>query len=228
MKKISKILMLFILLFGLVVMPSKINATEDYYAENEDQAIIYLFRGKNCGYCRAFLTFLNDIVPEYGKYFKMVSYEIWHNEDNAKLYTEVAEYLGEDSGGVPFIIIGDKKFGGYSEEYDSSIKQAIVDLYNTNKKDRYDVFEKMKLDSHDENYVTLNFKETLQDEDMELKYPADNQNNSSVIAMIICNLVFIIAACFIVVSTINAKHDELMTEIKKINNKEEKIENKKE
>ena len=39
------------------------------YSENDDQAIIYLFRGKGCGFCRKFFTFLNDIVDDYGKYF---------------------------------------------------------------------------------------------------------------------------------------------------------------
>ena len=37
------------------------------YSENDDQAIVYLFRGKGCGYCRKFLTFLNSIVDDYGK-----------------------------------------------------------------------------------------------------------------------------------------------------------------
>ena len=47
----------------------------DNYEETDDQITIYLFRGKGCGYCRAFLTFLNSITEEYGKYFKLVSFE---------------------------------------------------------------------------------------------------------------------------------------------------------
>ena len=30
------------------------------YKETNDQAVIYLFRGKGCTYCRAFLNFLNN------------------------------------------------------------------------------------------------------------------------------------------------------------------------
>ena len=31
----------------------------------------YLFYGQSCGYCQKFLEFLNSIIPEYGKYFKV-------------------------------------------------------------------------------------------------------------------------------------------------------------
>ena len=44
------------------------------YTETDDQITIYLFRGNGCGYCRSFLTFLNGITKEYGKYFKVVSF----------------------------------------------------------------------------------------------------------------------------------------------------------
>ena len=43
------------------------------YKESDKQVTIYLFRGKGCAYCRAFLTHLNDIVDDMGKYFKVVS-----------------------------------------------------------------------------------------------------------------------------------------------------------
>ena len=36
------------------------------YQETDDQAIIYLFRGKGCAYCKKFLTYLNSIVDDYG------------------------------------------------------------------------------------------------------------------------------------------------------------------
>lgn len=112
------------------------------YAETDDQITIYLFRGRGCAYCNRFLVFLNNIVGEYGKYFKLESYEVWYNSDNSELFDEVAEFLDEDAGGVPFIVIGDKVFPGYASQYDESIKQAIVNLYNSS--DRYDVFEEME------------------------------------------------------------------------------------
>ena len=111
------------------------------YKETDKQATIYLFRGKGCGYCRAFLTFLNSIVDDYGKYFKVVSFEVWNDANNSALLNSVATFMNEPAGSVPYIIIGDKVFGGYAESYDEDIKKAIKDLYDS--KDRYDVFAKM-------------------------------------------------------------------------------------
>lgn len=164
MKTMKKKLFL-ILLIGLMFLPFGVKAKEKEYntldfkealadediAEefknynpSSDAITIYLFRGKGCGYCRAFLTFMNSITDEYGKYFKMESYEVWNDADNAALMTKVSEYLDNPAGGVPYIVIGDKVFAGYASEYDAGIKQAITDLYNTKKAKRYDVFTEMK------------------------------------------------------------------------------------
>ena len=87
---------------------------------------------------------MNNISEEYGKYFKLVSYEVWTDENNSELLKEASNYLKRPTSGVPYIIIGDKVFIGYGEKYSDDIKDAIVSLYNTPKKDRYDVFEEMK------------------------------------------------------------------------------------
>ena len=108
-----------------------------------DQVTIYMFRGQGCGYCRKFLTFLSSISEEYGKYFKLVSFEVWQDQDNSELMAQVGEALGEEISGVPFIIIGDKTFPGYAETYDEQIKDAIKELYDEEEKDRYDIFDEL-------------------------------------------------------------------------------------
>lgn len=120
-----------------------IDPTFKSYSENNKQVTIYLFRGSTCGYCHQFLEFLDSITDEYGKYFKLVSFEVWGDKDNATLMNDVAKFMDKDAGGVPFIIIGDQTFVGYSTTYDDAIKKAIKDLYNTKKSDRYDVFNEM-------------------------------------------------------------------------------------
>lgn len=113
------------------------------YSESDKQVTIYLFRGQGCSFCRAFLTYINSIVPEYGKYFKLVSFEVWNNEQNWYLLNQTSYFLDKQlAQGVPYIIIGEKVFGGYSEEYNEDIVKAIKTLYDTPKADRYDVFEK--------------------------------------------------------------------------------------
>ena len=109
------------------------------YKETDDQVIIYLFRGNGCGYCRNFLTFLNGITDEYGKYFKLVSFEVWNDQANSELLQKVGSFLEQDAGGVPYIVIGDQVFPGFADSYADSIKTTIKELYDS--KDRYDVFE---------------------------------------------------------------------------------------
>lgn len=111
------------------------------YKETDDQAIIYMFRGNGCGYCKNFLTFLNSIVDEYGKYFRLVSYEVWNDDNNAALLKDVAKFLDTSAGGVPFIVIGEEVFPGYSSSYDEKIKEAIKKQYDS--KNSYDVMKEM-------------------------------------------------------------------------------------
>lgn len=125
-----------------ILTQEKIEHDFSSYKETDDQITIYMFRGNGCSFCKGFLNYLNSIVPEYGKYFKVVSYEVWGDQANSELMGEVSTFFGQKATGVPYIIIGDQVFGGYSNRYDEAIKAAIKNLYDS--KDRYDVFEAME------------------------------------------------------------------------------------
>lgn len=116
----------------------KIKLSGDY-KESDSQVTIYMFRGLNCGFCKSFLNFLNSIVDEYGKNFKLVSFEAWYDENNSNLLSTISSFLGSEAKGVPYIIIGDEVFPGYDTQYDDSIKNAIKTQYEADEK--YDVFE---------------------------------------------------------------------------------------
>lgn len=173
------------------------------YKETDKQATIYLFRGKGCSYCRSFLTYINSIVDEYGDYFKVVSYEVWYDSKNADLMNEVSQFLGSPASGVPYIVIGDQVFPGYTESYNEGIKNAIMELYKS--KEKYDVFAEMK------------------------KAESKNSNSSiSSTTAIIWNFVFVTIGTSIVLGFINNKVkklnerlDELEKKLK-LNNKENK------
>ncbi len=174
MKKI----MLGIALLGVLLFPFQVLASDevvsqnleevlkaeeiDYdfsnYKETDKQIPIYLFRGSGCSFCNRFLTYISSIVDEYGKYFKVVSYEVWGNKANNNLMKKVADFLDETANGVPFIVIGDKVFAGYTSAYDEEIKTAITDLYNS--KDKYDVFKKMEEAEKEKNKSTSNTSST--------------------------------------------------------------------
>lgn len=167
------------------------------YKPNDDAITIYLFRGKGCGFCRAYLEFMNSITDEYGKYFKMETYEVWNDSKNGSLMNEVSTYMGQVAGGVPYIIIGDKVFPGYNESYDEGIKEAITTLYNTKKNKRYDVFKEMK------------------------KNPNKNSGSSSD-NVIIWNFIFVLVSSVIIITYINLKFKELSVRLDNITKKDNK------
>lgn len=90
----------------------------------------YLFYGDGCPHCEHELEFLENIEEEYKDKFNLVKYETWYNEENQQLMQAVAAKLDVEGGGVPFTVIGDKTFVGYSEENDDAIREAIVDAYD--------------------------------------------------------------------------------------------------
>ncbi len=163
----------------------------DKYVETDDQVTIYLFRGLGCGYCRNFLTFLNSITEEYGKYFKLVSFECWNNSDNSELLGAISSFLGEPAEGVPYLVIGDQVFPGFTESYGDSIKKAISTLYDTKKEDRYDVIEE--------------YNKKLVEEERAAK--------SANAKPIIWNFIFVTLATIIIVCYINASNNKLLEEI---------------
>lgn len=111
----------------------------DGYKETDDQVTVYLFRGSGCAYCKAFLNFLNDLPAEYYNKIKLVSFDAWYDEPSAILLTNISTYLGEEAGGVPYIIIGKEVFPGYAETYNDGIKAAIDEQYKAS--ERIDVID---------------------------------------------------------------------------------------
>ena len=167
------------------------------YKETDDQAIIYMFRGQGCGYCRSFLEFLNSISKEYGKYFKLISFEVWNDSKNSELFNKVPLVTNETAGGVPYIIIGEKVFGGYSSEYDDDIKAAIKAQYEN---PEYDVMEKL---------------------DERLNGNTSSGSTSS-FAVIFWNAFFVVAATVVIIVVNNKNTQKVLTAMGKKETKETK------
>ena len=84
------------------------------YNGSGNKVKIYIFRGLGCGYCRNLLTYLNSIINDYKDIVDINTYEVWYDTDNSALMQSVAKAMGDEVGGVPYMIIGDKSFKGYS------------------------------------------------------------------------------------------------------------------
>jgi len=211
---------LIILLLIIALLPTRVFASDSSnYKETDDQAIVYMFRGQGCSFCRAFLTYMNSISKEYGKYFKMVSFEVWNDSKNAELFEKVAKVTGEEAGGVPYIIIGEKVFGGYAESYNEDIKKAIMAQYEN---PSYDVMQKAGVNVGD--YETKNFVETLEAEDM--KYAGGEEEEegtgTSSFAVVFWNAFFIVAATVAIIVVNNKNTEKVIAAVGKKEVKENK------
>ena len=168
MKKFYSIFLVFVICLVLVPFNTKAAAVSETlqeaatqegisfnssYSNDDSKVNVYLFRGHGCSHCYELIEYLTSIVDEYGKYFNLVSYEVWYNTDNSALMSNVASVLGDNANGVPYLVIGKKTFIGYRASTDASaIKKAIKELYNSN--DKYDVMD--HLDEANSNNETNN------------------------------------------------------------------------
>ena len=108
----------------------------DDISYDENKVNIYLFWGDGCPHCENAKNFFESIEEEYGKYFKLNKFEVWYNKDNKEIMNQFASAMGEEVKGVPYIIIGNKTYKGFSESYKESIVEAITSQY----KNSYDVY----------------------------------------------------------------------------------------
>lgn len=131
MKKL-KLLLVFLVALVLPVM---------VYAEGEEnkEVNVYLFRGEGCPHCEEAIEWFNSIDEEYGSKFNIVDYETWYDEENAELMQKVAEARGEEASGVPYIIIGNKSWNGFTDSYESEMIAEIESEYAKAEADRYDI-----------------------------------------------------------------------------------------
>ncbi len=102
---------------------------------DDKEVTLYLFRGKTCGYCHKLITWLaTDIVPTYGDKINIKTFEVWNDSDNASLMDDVAALFDEEANGVPYLVIGDKTYVGFSESIKNNIKEGIENLLNSEEK----------------------------------------------------------------------------------------------
>lgn len=101
---------------------------------------IYLFWGDGCHACASLKEFFNNLDSSYDKYFNLVKYEVWNNEENSNLMHEVGDKLNQTYYAVPFLVIGDEIIVGFSESKEDYILDKIIEEYNN---DRYDVMNEV-------------------------------------------------------------------------------------
>ena len=90
---------------------------------------IYIFWGDGCPHCKALAKFISKLPAETKDKVNIYSFEVWSDKDNKSFMKKFGKYLGQDVSGVPFMVIGDKIFDGYSSG-DTKTDQQILDAIN--------------------------------------------------------------------------------------------------
>ncbi len=115
---------------------TKIDAKLEDIVYDENKVNIYFFWGNGCPHCEEEFKFLKSIETEYGKYFTLNTFEVWHSKDNAKILEQFANAMRDEVKGVPYTIIGNKTFSGFSKNYEEQFLKAIKEQYHNS----YDVY----------------------------------------------------------------------------------------
>lgn len=121
MKK-KNIVLLVVAFLSFLVIPFKANASAP--------VTVYFFKGETCGFCASAESFFNSLKEddEYKDLFIVKDFEIWKNKANADFAEEVAKVMKDTLEGVPYIIIGDETWNGYTNSYNDAIKEKIKEI----------------------------------------------------------------------------------------------------
>ena len=158
MKKFLSILLVLVLM-----IPMMVNAEEEVTAtgssEEREPVPVYIFRSDTCGYCKALMEWINseDIQSEFGKYFKVVDFEVSTSQKNAELMQQAKDYFKVDGQGVPYIVVGEYDYPqGFAADYvvdeesgttmGEQLLAQIIETYTKDEKDRFDILEKLDYD----------------------------------------------------------------------------------
>lgn len=127
--------LILILLTLLLLMPLNTKALSKKYKDvvfeitnaevTEDKINIYLFHGSECPHCKEEIEWLKKIKTQYKEYVNIVKYEVWHDETNQKNMKKVSEKLEANADGVPFTVIGENYFIGFSDTISSKMENKI-------------------------------------------------------------------------------------------------------
>lgn len=133
----KKLKYLIVLLIAALIIPFTVHAE----GEEAKEVKVYFFRGEGCSHCAEAEAWFQSIEEEYGSYFEVVDYETWYNQENSELMQKVAKARGEEAKGVPYIIIGNQSWNGFTESYAPEMISRIQSEFEKDVDDRYDIIK---------------------------------------------------------------------------------------
>lgn len=107
----------FLLLLFLIVLFLGFN---DNALAKDREVNAYLFYGESCPHCAKEEAFFDSIKDDYPT-LSLKKFEVYYDRENISLMKEVSKKLNANSSGVPFLVIGNEYFVGYSEGVTSTM-----------------------------------------------------------------------------------------------------------
>lgn len=96
-------------------------------ASDDGPVVLTLFYGDGCPHCHAELEFLVELQERWPD-LQIVTYEVWHDNENLALFRQVAAEHGVDASGVPGTFIGDRAWIGFSDATATDIEATVAAL----------------------------------------------------------------------------------------------------
>ena len=142
-KTIIQMIIIIVLLIAILLIAIYLNKDNNSTFTNmhrnnikkTDRINMYVFYGLTCPHCEDLYKMLKE-NKNYEKYYDLYSFGVWYDKENQKFMDDVSKKLDKNISGVPYIIIGDKTFSGYSKTNSKTILNTIKEQYkNKNYKD---------------------------------------------------------------------------------------------
>ena len=128
---------LYTLILLLCIIPINIGAIKADYEDKLSDAIgieveenkvnLYLFKDKTCPHCKKETEWLKSIESDYKDYLNIYYFELNGNKENQEKYFIATETMNINTTSIPFTVIGEKTFVGFSDTIKSNIENTIKD-----------------------------------------------------------------------------------------------------
>jgi thiol-disulfide isomerase/thioredoxin len=140
MKKIIKYFILLICLLPL----NAFALTNDYQDDiasivnkpiEDDKVNIYLFEGEGCPHCKQEKEWLETIKEKYPDQINVYEFEVWYNPSNSNLLSQVQTKLSSSAVGVPYTVIGNSFYSGFSDTVQSDMESKLDGIFTDDTND---------------------------------------------------------------------------------------------
>lgn len=126
----------YFLFLVMIMIPARGQALSSDYVDvvaeivetqtSDDKLNIYFFYGNGCPHCAQEEKFFRQLKKKYDGKIELYTFETWDNMDNQKKLFKVKETLNQPKNiSVPFTVIGNKFFSGYSGNAGKRIEQQV-------------------------------------------------------------------------------------------------------